>query len=54
MKFFDAHVHFVHHCSIEELRNKCDLMEQLGFGGMDVLSYNLFHAQHPEVYADRV
>ena len=37
MKFFDAHVHFVHQCSIEEMRNKLGLMGKIGFGGMDVL-----------------
>lgn len=37
MKFFDAHVHFFHQCSIDEIRNKLGLMEKIGFRGMDVL-----------------
>ena len=37
MKFFDTHVHFVHQCSIEEMRNKLGLMGKIGFGDMDVL-----------------
>lgn len=37
MKFFDAHVHFFHQCSMDELRNKLALMIENGFGGMDVL-----------------
>jgi len=38
MKFFDAHVHFFHQCSIDEIRNKLGSMERNGFGGMDVLA----------------
>ncbi len=37
MKFFDAHVHFFHQGSMDEFRNKLDLMEENGLGGMDVL-----------------
>ena len=37
MKFFDAHVHFIHQCSMDEIRNKLGLMEENGCGGMDVL-----------------
>jgi len=37
MKCFDAHVHFFHHCSMDELRNKLALMEENGFGGVDAL-----------------
>lgn len=37
MKCFDAHVYFFHHCSMDELGNKLALMEENGFGGVDVL-----------------
>ncbi len=37
MKVFDAHVHFFHQCSMDELRNKLTLMKEDEFGGMDVL-----------------
>lgn len=37
MKFFDAHVHFFHQCSMDELRNRLALMEENGFGGIDAL-----------------
>jgi len=37
MKFFDAHVHFIHQSSMDEIKNKLGLMEENGCGGMDVL-----------------
>ncbi len=37
MKFFDAHIHFFHQCSLDELRNKLTLIKGDEIGGMDVL-----------------
>ncbi len=37
MKYFDAHVHFFHQCPNHEIRNKLTIMEESGFGGVDIL-----------------
>lgn len=37
MKFFDAHIHFLHQCPIEELRYNLGLLKKIGFAGLDVL-----------------
>ncbi len=37
MKYYDAHVHFLYDCSYSELKQKFDLLEKMGFAGINIL-----------------
>lgn len=36
-KYYDAHIHFVYQCSIDELKRAFDLYEENGLAGMNIL-----------------
>ncbi|MGZ3515468.1 MAG: amidohydrolase family protein [Thermodesulfobacteriota bacterium] len=37
MKYYDAHIHFVYQCSLNQLKRSFDLFEENGLGGMNIL-----------------
>ena len=45
IQFFDAHIHFLHQCPLDELIHKLGLMEKAGFGGLDVLVLSEFPSE---------
>jgi len=45
IQFFDAHIHFLHQCPLDELIDKLGLMEKAGFAGLDVLVLSEFPSE---------
>ncbi len=42
MKYYDAHIHFFHQCSLNELKQKFGFLEKIGFAGINILVISEF------------
>lgn len=42
MKYYDAHIHFFYQCSLNELKEKLDFLEKIGFVGINILVISEF------------
>ncbi len=42
MKYYDAHIHFFYQCSLNELKEKLDFLEKIGFAGINILVISEF------------
>ena len=42
MKYYDAHIHFFHQCSLNELKQNFGFLEKIGFAGINILVISEF------------